>query len=129
MTTPDLVSAIASGASRHLSKADPDALLDDAVDIWATTDARVRQSRPMPAQLRRFLEEVVQSVVKDLVSEYRSITTVTLSVVTERLLTTLSQQYGWTEFSVYIIPLEILSAVIYLRLLKAIDRRIDDPQQ
>jgi hypothetical protein len=123
MANEDLqfASEIAVGAEKYLSYENELELIEDAVRGWAESNKASGAPHPSLDGLRDFIKRVISDVVKELSAKYSDITVVTLTLITQTLLSVLSEKYGWTStLVVYRIPLEILTALVYKKILKTL---------
>jgi len=113
------ISEISIGAKQFLPLENEQDLFENAVHGWAVANKQTGAPHPSLDGLRDFLQQVVQSVVKDLTTKYSDVTAITLGLVTETLLSHLAYKYGWTgTLTPYSVPLKILTALIYKKILK-----------
>ncbi len=118
-----LIEQISKQAEKHLDETEDD-LLERSATLWVEIDAQVNQIRPTKKEIRKFLEKVVNGVVKDVTKTHREITVVTLTFATTQLVNYLITTAGWSSINPYAIPLELLAAIVYTRLLKEIGKTL-----
>ncbi len=122
---------IASKASEYLIpgpldelKDSEDDLLNQAASMWVDIASDISPTRPTLREIKDYLKDVVKDVVKEIVTKNKDVTVVTLSFVTEQLVNYLIITLGWQTLTPFLIPLEILAAIIYSSVLKEIKKRL-----
>lgn len=119
----ELTKKVALGAERYLSDYDEEILLDLAVRNWSEVDDSTSQLRPAPQTTRKFLKDVIKESVKEITTKYKDLSAVTLTCVTQELISYLIT-IGFVGLQPYTIPLGILSAIIYRKTLEEIEKRL-----
>jgi hypothetical protein len=127
----DLIDLVASNALRYLSDQDPEnlkasesVLLDQAISLWVDIAAEINPSRPSRDEIREYLIDVVNNVVSEIIKSKDAATIITLSYVTGRLVEYLVVNLDWRQIDPFILPLEILSAVIYASAIKKLKKQL-----
>jgi hypothetical protein len=118
-----LIAQISKRAEKHLDESE-DELLERSASLWVEVDAELNQIRPTQKEIKKFLDKVVKGVVKDVTKTHREITVITLTFATEQLVNYLIVTMGWSTLNPYAIPLELLAAIVYTRLLKEVSKTL-----
>lgn len=132
MLNQGLIDRIASGAEAYFKEAelekaslsDIDSSVESLTDEWLQVQAIHDPSYSSPGKVSKFLREVAQEVLKEIVTKHSETFTVTFTFVTQQLVTHLTTKYHITQFDPYLIPLEILAALIFAKFLKTIKKNL-----
>lgn len=127
----ELISQIARGAQKHLSVDNPLELrlpegvfMSIATDSWVEAASQQSPTYPTKKEIKKYLDDVVREVLIEITTNHKEITSVTLVFVTEQLVNYLLATAGWTALAPYLIPLEILSAIVYTKALEVLAKNI-----
>lgn len=127
----ELIRQVGQGAQKHLLpdnqselRLNEETFLDIATDSWVEVASEQTPTYPTRREIKKYLKEVVTEVTKEIVTKHRLGTSVTLAFATEQLINYLLLTAGWTFLAPYLIPLEILSAVVYTKALKVLAKKL-----
>lgn len=120
----ELIQQIAVGAQPFVENMDEEALLEEAAVHWADIDDQQTQILPILPEVKRFLSDVVKSVIREVADKHSQLTVVTLTLITEQTTTYLSDRMGFSDLDPYVIPLQILVAIIYIKVLEELRKRL-----
>jgi hypothetical protein len=132
MPNQELINKIASGAQAYYKEArldkaslsEIDNAMDSLADEWMQVQAIQDPSYSSPGKVSKFLKEVAREVLKEIVTKHNETFTVTLTFVTQQLAEYLITRHHITQLDPYLIPLEILAALIFAQFLKTIKKNL-----
>jgi hypothetical protein len=130
MTDNELINKIALGADAYYretglnqaSLSDIDNSIESLTQQWMQVQAINDPVYSSPGKISKFLKEVAKEVLEDISNKHSETFTVTLTFVTQRLVEHLVTRYNITELDPYLIPLEILAALIFAKFIKTLPK-------
>lgn len=118
---------LATSANEIFSNTDFEEIytMDLAIKKWMEASERISQIRPNWKGTKNFLHTVCAEVIVEIKEKYEIVFVVTMSTVVKDLVNVLIVKYDLQNLTQYKIPIQLLAAVIFSKLLETAYKKVN----